>query len=281
MGASPFELASSQGQPLRGDLIVPDGSAPAPVVVVCHGFKGFKNWGFFPELGSKLAQAGFATVLFNFSGCGIGPDLLNFTDLDGFTRDTVSRQLDDLGRILDALGSRELGNERLDLGRLAVLGHSRGGATAILRAREDRRIRAVVTWSAISTFFRYSPREIAAWKERGFMEFLNSRTGQQMRIAATYLDDLERHRQRFDVARAASELPVPLLLVHGEEDLSVPLHEARELLQATEGRAALLQIPRTGHTFGAVHPWQGSTPALDQAIQASIEWLERTLQETT
>jgi fermentation-respiration switch protein FrsA (DUF1100 family) len=69
-------------------------------------------------------------------------------------------------------------------------------------------------------------------------------------------------------------------LVHGEEDLSVPLREARELHQATAGRAELLRIPRTGHTLGAVHPWQGTTPALERAIQASTEWLTKQLQNT-
>ncbi len=152
----PFEIPNLQGLPLRGDLLepAPGGGGAVPIVVVCHGFKGFKNWGFFPELGARLVQAGFAAVLFNFSGSGVGPDLLQFTDLEGFARDTMSRQLDDLGCVLDALHGRRLGSTRLDLSRLAVLGHSRGGATAILRAREDRRIQALVTWAGVSTLWR-------------------------------------------------------------------------------------------------------------------------------
>lgn len=274
-----FEIPSLHGQPLRGDLLepAPDGGGTVPVVVVCHGFKGFKNWGFFPEIGARLAHSGFAVVLFNFSGSGIGADLLQFTDLDGFARDTMSRQLDDLGRVLDALHARRLGSRRLDLSRLAVLGHSRGGATAILRAREDPRVHALVTWASVSTLWRYSEREVAAWKREGSMEFLNTRTGQRMHIDAGYLDDLEAHGQRFDVLAAVAALSAPILLVHGEEDLSVPVQEAHELHAATRGRGQLLRIPRAGHTFGAVHPWQGTTPALDEALRASIEWLHHRL----
>ncbi len=109
------------------------------------------------------------------------------------------------------------------------------------------------------------------------MEFLNTRTGQRMRIDAGYLDDLEANRQRFDVLAAVTELSVPVLIVHGEEDLSVPVQEAHELHAATRGRGQLHRIPRAGHTFGAVHPWQDSTPALDEALGASIGWLRQRL----
>ena len=39
-----------------------------------HGFKGFKDWGFFPHLADRLARAGLVAVSFNFSGSGVGPD---------------------------------------------------------------------------------------------------------------------------------------------------------------------------------------------------------------
>jgi dienelactone hydrolase len=272
---SAFELSNPHGDPLRGDLLEPEAvSGPLPAVVVCHGFKGFKNWGFFPELGRRLAEAGFAAVLFNFSGSGIGPDLLNFTDLERFAADTTSRQIEDLGCILDALDAGRLGSGRVDLRRVAVLGHSRGAAVAILRAREDRRIRAVVSWAGVATFWRYSERELASWRKRGYMDFLNTRTQQLMRIHRDLLEDLEANRGSFDLLQAVARLEVPLLLVHGEEDVSVPADEARALCAAADGsRTALHIVPRTGHTFGAVHPWAGSTPALDEAIAISIGWL--------
>ncbi|UCE01328.1 MAG: alpha/beta fold hydrolase [Candidatus Latescibacterota bacterium] len=271
-----FELPNRDGLPLRGDVLLPDGEAAGrPTVVVCHGFKGFKNWGFFPELGRRLAQGGFLTILFNFSGSGIGPDLENFTELDRFAGDTMSRQLDDLGCVLDALEAGRLPEAAPDLERVALLGHSRGGAAALLRARDDRRIGAVVTWAAVSTLWRYSERELGAWKRQGFLEFLNTRTQQQMRIDYTAVEDLEENRERYDVVRAVAELQIPLLLVHGEQDLSVPVQEGRELLAArTPGSATLHEVQGAGHTFGAVHPWAGTTPALEEAMRVSLEWLQ-------
>ncbi len=273
-----FELTNPSGEPLRGDVFAPP--APerrVPVVVVCHGFKGFKNWGFFPELAARLAASGFLAVAFNFSGSGIGADLENFTELERFARDTMSKQVVDLGCVLDALHDERLGPGRADLERLAVLGHSRGGAAALIRAHEDARVRAVVTWAGVATLWRYSDAEIATWREQGSMDFLNARTKQLMRIDYGAVEDLLANRDRFDLERVARALSVPLLVVHGDRDEAVPVREARALHAAARPETSMLHVVEgTGHTFGAVHPWKGSPPALDEAIATTCDWLHTT-----
>src|SRR5262245_41803301 len=240
MGSSTFELQTADGAPIRGDVRWPDVPGPRPAVVVCHGFKGFKDWGFFPWLGERLADAGFVAVRFNFSGSGIGSDPLEFTELDRFAADTVSQQVDDLGTVLDALSAGRLAPGGATSGPIAVLGHSRGGGVAILRAREDARIDAVVTWAGVATFQRWSQDERCAWRAQGRAEFPNTRTGQIMRVDATFLDDLERNAGRLDVLRAAAELEVPLLVVHGGSDTSVPPSEATALVGAAARAEHLL-----------------------------------------
>jgi pimeloyl-ACP methyl ester carboxylesterase len=249
---------------------------------VCHGFKGFKDWGFFPYVGERLAAAGFAAVGFNFAGSGIGPDLENCTELDRFAADTISQQTNDLGCVLDALAAGTLHpGGRLDAGRVALLGHSRGGAVAILRARTDRRVRTVVTWAGVSTLVRWSAEERCAWRERGFAEVQNARTGQVLRMNWSYVEDLERNADRLDVQAAAGGLEIPLLVVHGEDDESVPVREARVLSSAAPpGAAELVLLPHAGHTFGAVHPWAGTTPALEAALERTIAWFARHLAGT-
>jgi dienelactone hydrolase len=280
MPSTAFEIPNRTGLPLRGDVRCPDLGARLPVVVICHGFKGFKDWGFFPYVAERLAQAGFLTVSFNFSGSGVGADLQNFTELDRFAADTISAQLDDLGCILDVLARGGIGAGRADLQRIALLGHSRGGGIAILRAHEDRRVRAVVTWAGVSTPHRWSDAERQAWRKQGFVEVLNARTGQVMQMNVTFLDDLEKNVARFDILRAVSELEAPLLVVHGESDTSVSESEGRALhAAARRGRAELLTIAGSGHTFEAVHPWKGTTPALERALEHSIVWLQASLAE--
>jgi len=272
MRGTPFECSNAHGDPLRGDVYLPSGASRCAVVVVCHGFKGFKNWGFFPELAARLAQRGFVAVTFNFSGSGIGPDMQNFTELDRFARDTTSKQLEDLGSILDFLESRRIAEDRADLERIAVLGHSRGAAAALIRANEDARIGAVVTWAGVSTLWRYSEAEIETWKRRGFAEVLNARTQQLMRMDYSMVEDLEKNRDRFDLERVTRALSIPLLFVHGVDDESVPAREAH-VLHAAAANGRLHLVHGAGHTFGAVHPWQGSTSALDEAIDTTSVWL--------
>jgi pimeloyl-ACP methyl ester carboxylesterase len=78
-----------------------------------------------------------------------------------------------------------------------------------------------------------------------------------------------------NVERAARDLAIPQLIVHGTDDESVPESEAREL--ASWGRGELHLIAGTGHTFGAVHPFSGRTPALDDALGATLAFFGRHL----
>lgn len=48
-------ISNSSGDVIRGNVHLPDNPKGAPVVILCHGFKGFKDWGFFPITADRLA----------------------------------------------------------------------------------------------------------------------------------------------------------------------------------------------------------------------------------
>ena len=85
----PFLLESRRGWPIRGDVRRLEDSGRLRLVVISHGFKGFKDWGFFPEVSRRLAAAGYTAVTFNFSGSGIGEDPLQFALKDPFSWGTL------------------------------------------------------------------------------------------------------------------------------------------------------------------------------------------------
>ncbi len=250
-------------------------SSSRPAAVILHGFKGFKDWGMFPPLAERLARAGFTAIALNFSGSGVD-DTGDFTLPERFGHNTFSAELEDTSLVLDALFRGELGVP--SPGTAALIGHSRGGGIALLHAAQDVRVRALVTWAAISTVMRWGISERAAWLDAGRTSVRNARTGQVLPLYTDVLDDIDRHSSMLDIEAAAARIRVPWLLIHGTDDESVPIAEA-ELLESLSQRdtTGLLRVSGGGHTFGAAHPWRGSTPELDLVFDATLEWLAANL----
>lgn len=262
-----------------GDILVdvrkPRLSAPGPAVVILHGFKGFKDWGMFPALAGQLANAGFTAVSFNTSGSGVD-DAGHFTRLDHFRRNSFSAEIADLLTVIAALEAGKLGAAAPT--SIGVVGHSRGGGIAILAARESPSIRALVTWSAISTVRRWTGGELARWHRDGFLSILNTRTGDQLPLGPDTLHDIEKHAEgRLNIQAAAAALKIPWLLVHGTADESVPSSEGTTLAAAAPATTRALFVEGAGHTFGAVHPFQGMTPHLERVFGETIAWLRQNL----
>lgn len=277
MNPTSFVLPTAPHGPIRGDVYLPEKPRGAPLIVACHGFKGFKNWGFWPEAGRRFTEAGLVLVTFNFSGSGIGEDLETFTELDRFEQNTIGKELEDVGVVLDAVTGRDIPLADADTQRLGVLGHSRGGGIALVRASRDPRIKSLVTWSAVASFER-AEADTALWREQGYLEVPNVRTGQVFRVGVGLLEDLEVHRQAYDPISAISRLRIPMLILHGTQDETVPVEEAQRLSKhADPGRSRLALIHGAGHTFGAAHPFPGSNPDLDNVLEKTTGWFQETL----
>lgn len=280
MTTTPFTLDTPSGATLHGFVDLPDGSPePRPAVVICHGFKGFMEWGFFPYLGTLLAERGIVAVRFNVSGSGMRPGEELAGDPEGFRANTHGREVADFLAVLEAMGE-SIAPGRVDRSRIGILGHSRGGGNAVLLASRSpwrERLRAVVTWAAVSSFDRYTPEQKEAWRRDGEIPVVNARTGQQLAMGVALLDEIETRRQELNILAAAAEVRAPWLIVHGEQDESVPADEARRLDAAAGGPHEVLLVPGGNHTFGARHPFAGPTRELIQAMNATQRWFRKHL----
>lgn len=280
-----FTIPGADGLPVRGDLYLPRGIQAPPLVIGLHGFKGFKDWGFFPWLGRALADAGLCVALVNFSHCGIEKTVDQFDRLDLFEQDTWGKRLADVLHVLRAAQEGRLTTKAApNPARLGLLGHSMGGGVALLTAAKDGRVRSVVTLAGVASATRFDGPDVRGQlKAWGHVKVNNARTGQEMRVGQAYFDELDNHPAAFDVGRAAAQVTLPWLLIHGGDDESVPLAEAHELLDhanenAVQGEnARLLTLDGTGHTFGASHPFGFPTAHLEQAAAAASAHFLRTL----
>ena len=277
----PFELDAG-GPTLYGAVTLPERPGPRPTVIVCHGFKGFMEWGFFPYAAELLALRGFTAIRFNFSGSGMRPGDELVTDTEAFGRATFGGDRADLERVIAAAGV-DVAPGRVDRRRLGLLGHSRGGGAALLATSAGDAVSVLVTWAAVSTFDRLSDAEKVVWRRDGEVPILNTRTGQSVPIRLEVLRDLEANAERYDLFAAARRRSAPWLIVHGELDPTVPFAEAEGLSAAAGAPAELLRIDQADHTFGARHPFAGPTPALTQALNATQAWFLEYLrsEETT
>jgi dienelactone hydrolase len=266
---------TDSGRVVRGRIDAPrDGGRSLPIVILLHGFKGFMDWGFFPSFARRLAESGFVAIRYNTSGSGIGEDLESFTETEAFAHNTLSREIEDLERVREWI--QEGNVPGADSDRTSLVGHSRGGGIALVHAAEARDCRCVVTWAAVSTFDRFGAEAHAIWRERGWLPILNSRTGQELRLDVSVLENMVQNRARFDVPAACRRLRIPVLVAHGTRDESVPSAEARVIAQSVGDEwARLLEIEGAGHTFGIQHPMTAPTETYEQLASATIQEISR------
>ncbi len=265
-----FTLHASDGAPIVG-TVRSTGGDNKPVILVFHGFRGFKDWGFFPYVCEHLARSGAIAVSFNFSLNGVREGSDVFDDLDNFARNTISRELEEAALVIKSIADGSLAALAPLLERrsssLFLLGHSRGGGIALLATRTcEQYVEQTAVWNSVSTYDRFTPRQKQEWRSRGVLEAMNSRTKQMMAMNVAYLDDVETQAERLSPLAAMPSISQPVLIVHGEQDMTVPVREAYKLAAANNG-AQLDVIPQASHTFNAVHPFAGTTPQLERALE--------------
>ena len=267
-----WEIRPADGVPLRGDVRFLAGTQPTSAVVICHGFKGFRRWGFFPPLARALARRGHAAVSFDFSRNGVGGDGVDFSALERFAENTHSRNVDEIRLVLDAVAAGRIPG--CDGVRVGLFGHSRGGGEAVLAAAEDPRVEALVTWAAIASVHRWPADTVERWRRGETVLVPNARTGQAMPMGPGFWRDVERSAERLDIGAAAARIGAPWLIVHGDADASVSVDDAHALFAAAGEAAELAIVADADHTFGAKHPWAGAPPELQTAARLTAEWFD-------
>ncbi|HET9333586.1 MAG TPA: alpha/beta fold hydrolase [Gemmatimonadota bacterium] len=181
------------------------------------------------EISRALADRGFAVLRFDFTGLGESEGDFAGTDF--------SSNVSDLVAAADFLRAE---HEAPSL----LVGHSLGGAAAIVAAGRISEVRAVVTIGAPSeaahlrdTLLRANP-ELEG-KDEAEVEL----AGRRFRIRGELLDDLERQ----NVDAAVSALGRPLLVLHSPADEIVGIEHAERLFAAARHPKSLVALDGTDH----------------------------------
>jgi len=272
-----FKLKSSFGNYINITCYGLEYLNSAPCLIYVHGFKGFKDWGFVPYLASFFSTNGFCVLTFNFSHNGVGSSFINFDELDKFSKNTISLEISELSDLVYAYKRGFFGMD-ID-GRIGFIGHSRGGAVSLLTAANQPELNAVAVWCSVAKLDRYTERQKTEWREKGFVEVLNSRTKQLMRMNVSLLEDIEKNISgSLNIENAVKNIAKPLLIVHGEQDVTVPITEAEQIFQwSDKSLSEFVRIPAAGHSFNVEHPFSGSNDKFEMVLGKTKDFFKKNL----
>lgn len=210
------------------------------IVVIGHGVTGNKDRPFVVALAEALAEAGFPALRISFAGNGASEGR--------FEECTISKEVEDLGAVLDALHGYNA----------CYAGHSMGGAVGVLRASRDSRIQLLISLAGMVHTKAFAEREFGGVNPgAGFMW-----DNPACPLSQTYMDDMARLGSVVDCGQ---KIRVPWLLVHGTEDDVVPIQDSRDILARTNAPTKFVELPGADHVF--------SGDATQPMTQTVIEWL--------
>lgn len=273
-----IQISGPRELPICLDLQV--SSKDHPLIIFCHGYKGFKDWGAWNLVSNSFCKSGFNFLKFNFSYNGGTPQqMIDFPDLEAFGNNNYSTELDDLNQVI-SWAKKGAGQLLTPVRPIFLIGHSRGGAISVLGASENDSISGLATWGGVSDFDTRFPigEELKAWKQSGIYYVDNKRTNQRMPHYYQFFKDFQKNMDRLDIRRAARSLKMPYLILHGTQDEAVHFTEAMRLRKWAL-HAQLEIISAANHTFGSHHPYDSEILPewLAEAVQATSDYFKKTL----
>ncbi|MGH7827460.1 MAG: alpha/beta hydrolase [Candidatus Binatia bacterium] len=240
-----ISFSNSRGDVLSGVLHHPEDKGLG-AVILCHGMESNKESDKLVSLSRQLASRDIMTLRFDFAYAGESSG--KFEDI------TYSGEVEDLAAAYSLVQTRHSG-------KTAILGSSMGGTVALLFAAQEPGVAGLVTVAAPIHPENFpkrilTPPQTQQWRERGFT-FYNGQ-----RINLSLLRDLE----RINVPESVKKISCPVLILHGDADMVVPVEEAYEI------HACLTNSKRISILRGADH--RLSDPAtMERAMAEAVDWL--------
>ncbi len=251
------QFRNRSGKYLRGMIHLPRGTTArrrVPGVIFLHGFTGDRmesHWVLI-KCARALAQAGIATLRFDFYGSG---------ESEGEFREATLRS-----ELADAQSAAEFfrGQKGIDRGHLGLCGLSLGGAIAASLARRLR-VQVVVLWSAVAHLDIF--RGLASTLAKAIPGSQGALEYDAREISPHFFQD----PAKTEPVKLLSRFKGPTLIIHPEKDDSVPLTHAEDFYQASRAtHKEIVIIPGADHTFTSI-AWES------EVIKRTVGWFQKYL----
>ena len=258
--APPADRREAYGaDPLQfGELRLPRGPARAPVVVLLHGgcWRAANDLRHVAAAAAALASAGYAVWV---------PEYRRLGDEGGGWPGTF----DDVGSAVDHLRTLAARYAVLDTTRVIIIGHSAGGQLALWatsRKRGDANPAAPNPLAAAGVVSLAGITDLAAYA---------SPSGCGSAVVPLLGGTAADYPDRYQAVSPIERLPlgVPVHIVHGTDDPTVPLEQSRRFAdraRAAGDQVVVTEVPGAGH-FDVVSPQGVGWPAVLDSLRALAE----------
>ncbi len=264
-------------------ITLPDGfdttTEQCPMVILMHGIFSSKDYGPMPQLAKGLAEAGIASIRFDFNGHGKS---------DGRKQDmTIEKELADAKAVWDYV-------QRLPyVNGVGLLGHSQGGVIASMAAGrlsaeslasfgENKKsadenkalanknetplgVVLIAPGSVIKEACQGGKFFNATFDPKDPPEYI--RCWGLYKLGREYLVTT----QQLDIFGTSAAYKGPVLLLHGDRDGIVPMWCSERYLEAYGSHATLKVIEGENHTI---------TRRRKQVVGATVEFFKEVFQKT-
>lgn len=264
---------------MEGEIHLPPGEREdLPLLIFSPDLLLPRTWGFYPFLASQVGRK-HPFLLYNPSLSGFQGEGALVAEPEKLARYTPKKELRDIERILAALKEGRLpGSSRIDPGKVFLSGHGKGAALALLAAEGNPSVRGVLCMSALSTLLRFSPSHREEMEKNGYLLVEAPLSGQEVRLSREFLEEVEKEKDRLSLQRVVQALEVPLVFMHGEEDLEVSVKESESLYHwSRKDRTRLVLMEKVGHGFGGEHPFKHSNKELDRVVEIFVNFVDQVL----
>ncbi len=201
-------------------------------IVLGHCFTCTRHTGILRDTATRLADAGFHVLRFDFSGNGQSEGV--------FLETSYSKYVTEMGVAADFLRSR-------GLRWLGFAGHSMGAAVSVLASVKIPEIRAVCAVAGRLTGMDptriFTDAQKKEFQETGVLSFVSR--GRQLELDSRFLTDMLSH----DMLKAVAGMKAPLLIVHGDKDEIVPVDQAKIAHEANPKGSEIVIINGADHFF--------------------------------
>jgi alpha-beta hydrolase superfamily lysophospholipase len=238
-GARSIGVEVEPGITLGGRLYPATPSSPA--ILFFHGNGEIAED--YDDIAPMYTQQGITLLVMDYRGYGVSGGAPTASYLLA-SRDAVA--------VFEAMG-RVLNENGLTPARLYVMGRSLGSAAAIeIAARVDERLAGLIVESGFANTFA-----------------LLARLGLQVRGA-------DEERDGFGNAGKMSRIALPVLIIHGQDDVLIPVSDAHELhRRSASPNRQLVLIPHAGHNDLMMVGMKTYTAAIWRFVSGDLEFEER------